>query len=291
LSLIGGSLFDNANRWRNQMGLNPYKQDEFIALQQFDILGQQATFVRLEGAFTARGKDPKPDYQLLGMMLELNGTGVYVKMVGPAQLVTDEVTNFINFVGSLQAEADDAHGGDTVAGAAPSGVELPPDHPPVAVSSEPAPTADSSGGAASGQGYAWEAPEGWLRGPERNMRLVTYGIGQASEAYVTPLGGEAGGELANINRWLGQFGQPDISQAELDAMARVSVLDKEVAFLEVSGTSKNMRGVATPDQTMLGAAYSSPSGSLFVRLTGPSVEVAGQRDAFLEFCASLTRSP
>lgn len=289
LSLSGGSLFDNANRWRGQMGLDSYSQEDFDALERFPILGEQAAILRLQGSYTGMGSNPRPGYHLLGMMLRLGDTGVFVKMVGPTELIQSEVNNFVVFISSLQAEADGAHGEETVAAAA--GVDLPADHPSIGSPPDPTATAGTGGGPGSAQGYAWEAPEGWLRGPDRSMRLATYRVGQSSEGYVSLLGGEAGGELANINRWLGQFGEPGVSQSELDAMPRVLVLGKEVAFLEVSGTSTNMQGVATPGQTMLGVAYSSPSGSLFIRLTGPSGEVAGQRAAFLAFCASFTPGP
>ena len=181
LSMSGGALFDNANRWRGQMGLDSYTKEEFDSLKRFDILGGSALLLRLEGAYSGMGANAQPGFQLLGMMLELNGTGVFVKMVGPAELVKAEERNFISFIGSLQAEGNGAHGGTTVAPAAASGVELPADHPPIGPSAAPGPVAGSVEDAQRGQGYAWKAPESWLRLPNRSMRLVTYRVGEFSE--------------------------------------------------------------------------------------------------------------
>src|SRR5262245_25745365 len=68
-------------------------------------------------------------------------------------------------------------------------------------SSLPAPAATRSG-------IRWIAPAGWTEQPASGMRAASFRVPAGEEfieVSVVPLGGEAGGELANVNRWRGQL--------------------------------------------------------------------------------------
>lgn len=74
-------------------------------------------------------------------------------------------------------------------------------------------------------GVSWTMPAGWKEEPGNGMRLATFVPPQdagRSEATVVALPGDAGGEMANVNRWRGQIGQTPID-AGLLASARQSV--------------------------------------------------------------------
>jgi hypothetical protein len=71
---------------------------------------------------------------------------------------------------------------------------------------------------------AWRLPEGWREVPGKSeLRFATFRLGPDEaplEVTVVPFAGEAGGELANVNRWRSlDLGLNDIGQDELDRIA------------------------------------------------------------------------
>ena len=62
-------------------------------------------------------------------------------------------------------------------------------------------------------GFSFTMPAGWHKAPDRPARAFTLfaGAGESLECYVTSLGGDAGGTLANVNRWRGQLGLTPVS--------------------------------------------------------------------------------
>ncbi|MBK7876033.1 MAG: hypothetical protein IPJ77_09815 [Planctomycetes bacterium] len=135
----------------------------------------------------------------------------------------------------------------------------------------------------------WTAPEGWRVGPERATRLVTFLPDDSGlvECYVTTLAGEAGGELANVNRWRGQLGARPWSSDELAAAPRAKLLGAQPALLELEGALKRDSGAPLQDAKLLAVARTRSSTSVFVKMTGPKERVNALRGAFLAFCASL----
>lgn len=311
----GGGPFANANRWRTQMKQEPYSEAEFAALPRRSVLGQEAIELEFDGAYQGMNMPAaKEGYRLVGLLFMYGGSGVYIKMVGPAALVEAERVNFDRFVESLHAAtAGHVHGpapqtasADVVSPppAVPSGA-LPPDHPPI----EPLPAghppivakaetaqdrpndAPAGPSRASAQGYSWTAPAGWSKAADRPMRLVTYTLGEggAIECYVSVLGGEAGGAAMNLNRWRGQMGAGPLSDEDLDALPKITVMGRDVPLLDVAGTYTGMGGEPKPNQRMLGVAWISPQGSVFIRMTGPDEAVATRKDEFVAFCESFER--
>lgn len=301
----GGGAFANVNRWRGQMGLSAYTQEEFDDLEKVTVLGQQAIHVDFEGSFSGMGGGQAAEgFRLLGTLLEYEGQGVFLKMVGPKEALEKERENFHAFASSLHAPAGHDHGAAQSAQSNDSTDEhaeeqtsdptgagsLPPGHPPTeAASADVVASVDVAAVVpkTSGQGYRWEAPEGWNQGPERSMRLVTYTVGGA-ECYVTLLGGQAGGMAMNINRWVGQIGKPALSEAEIESLPKIEVLGESVPLLDLTGAYGGMDGQATGGQGLLGVARIEDEGSLFVKMTGPESEVLAQKDNFIAFCQSIT---
>ncbi len=68
-------------------------------------------------------------------------------------------------------------------------------------------------------GLTWTAPATWKAKPGSAMRKGSYTIGTeggpAADLAITAFPGDVGGDLANVNRWLGQLGRPPIAAAEL----------------------------------------------------------------------------
>jgi hypothetical protein len=73
---------------------------------------------------------------------------------------------------------------------------------------------------ASGVGFAYTAPAGWVEQPPSSMKLLSFAIGSPpeliSELSVSAFPGDVGGQLANINRWRRQVGLGPISPEAMD---------------------------------------------------------------------------
>lgn len=100
-----GGIEANVNRWRTQIGLGKLTGQEIGELPQLDVLGGKATLFEATGAFTGMGgTEAEADQTVLGIIRELSGRVLFVKMVGPAELVAEERERFVAFCTSLREE-------------------------------------------------------------------------------------------------------------------------------------------------------------------------------------------
>ncbi len=84
ISQSSGSVLDNTNRWLGQFDAAPINQPKLESLPTVDFLGSKAYWVVAEGTFGgSMGKAPASGYALRGVIAEVNGTIVTVKMIGP----------------------------------------------------------------------------------------------------------------------------------------------------------------------------------------------------------------
>lgn len=147
---------------------------------------------------------------------------------------------------------------------------------PKDVEEAPVPTQEAPGA------IRWKAPAGWQERPAQGMRLATYLIpakaGQA-ELSIVRLAGEAGGDLANVNRWRGQLELPPLESLK----GHVQTIDSP------AGEVRWVDFTAAQDKRMLGAILTDGSASLFFKLTGTKKAVAESKPAFLSFLRSLRR--
>ncbi len=136
----------------------------------------------------------------------------------------------------------------------------------------------------------WDLPSGWVERPPTSMRIANFLAGgdEAAECYLTVLPGEAGGLGANVNRWLAQLAQPGLSPAQLDALPRAKLLDRDAVLLEAEGTFTGMSATTSKSgQKLLGLLFVDPDGSAFLKLVGPTETVTREREAFLALAKSM----
>lgn len=93
-----GSLVDNVNRWRGQVGLAPVSSTKEAGLQFVQVAGHEGMFL----AYTGPKSDAGPSKQLLVAMTIQGGDDWYVKMLGPERVVSAQADAFKQFVSSLQ---------------------------------------------------------------------------------------------------------------------------------------------------------------------------------------------
>ncbi len=135
----------------------------------------------------------------------------------------------------------------------------------------------------------WEAPESWEQTGERPMRLATYlpeGTGSV-ECVVSILAGEAGGVLPNLNRWRRQLGLPPLGEADKDSLASMEVLNSTAVYMECIGVPPGTGESGDTEYMLLGVVCPLSGYTLFVKMTGPTEEVAREKDRFLAFLESL----
>jgi len=307
-----GGVAANLNRWRQQMGQEPLDDAALDALPRVSVLRQEAVMMAVDGTYGGMsGELSLEDHRMLGLVVEDGGQMLFVRMTGPVELVAEEEERFVAFAQSLERDPDGAaHGGGIphahppltgaetnedlppghppLHGAGGLNMELPPGHPPIPPSLEGA-------GALSGErstlaeSMRWVAPDGWRRGQERPVRLVTYTLPEdpVTECVVTILAGPAGGAEANINRWREQMGQAALSADEIASLPHIEVLDREAPFVEFIGSFTGMDGVTRENAGLLGVVVTMPEETVFVRMTGPAEVIAEERENFIAFCSSF----
>jgi len=98
----GGGLVPNLNRWRNQFGEAPLTAEQLEALERVTMLGQPIPVLEVGGDFTGMDGGTKSDQGMLGVAWIGEGESLFVKLVGPRDVVHAERANFIAFVASLE---------------------------------------------------------------------------------------------------------------------------------------------------------------------------------------------
>ncbi len=150
---------------------------------------------------------------------------------------------------------------------------------PVAPMAEP-----SAPPAATGETLAYDTPPGWQPQPvpPGSMRLAAFKVtagDKSAEVTVIPLGGQAGGLLANVNRWRKEVGLADTSVAQLQ---------KEGKMLDAPAGSVVYVDLAGPKgERTLGGILLTGGTSWFVKLRGPADLVGSQQAKFEAFLKSL----
>jgi hypothetical protein len=98
-----GGTVANVNRWRKQMGQPDLPEAEVNQLPKRVLMGIEGVFVSLDGAYTNVGSaEALPEQRLMGVVAALGEVGLFVKMVGPKELVAANQAAFDQFVNSLR---------------------------------------------------------------------------------------------------------------------------------------------------------------------------------------------
>ena len=144
------------------------------------------------------------------------------------------------------------------------------------------------------EGFSLAAPEGWKRvQPKSSIVETEFSIPSEGEGLqpgrMTVMG--AGGSVqANVDRWYGQFAQPDGSDTKSKATTKkVKLAGCDVTIVDITGTYKDApagpfaggKAVDRPDYRMLAAIVETPDrGNYFLKFYGPGKTVAKYADGF-----------
>jgi hypothetical protein len=143
----------------------------------------------------------------------------------------------------------------------------------------------------SGAGLSWTVSSNWKAQAEWPMRLATYEVPDGGECGVYYFGQGQGGSVdANIDRWVGQFQQPE-GKPKIE---KRTIHGLKVTTVDVSGAYTGMGGPRAPEgppkqgYRLLGAVVEGPQGSVFFKFTGPSKTVAQNQAGFEKILSTLS---
>ncbi len=130
-------------------------------------------------------------------------------------------------------------------------------------------------------------PADWKEKAVTQMRVASFSAGQSSQpadVSVVPMGGTAGGDLANVNRWRGQVGLPQFGDDELQKLVeKVEIASQPANLYDIAGTSPDS-GTA---QRILAAIWYRDDTTWFFKMTGEAALVEAQKPAFVTFLKSV----
>ncbi len=161
--------------------------------------------------------------------------------------------------------------------------KLPPGHPDISS----LPGAPAAGSAALPQ-LTWTTPAGWTEVPPSEMRVASFKVagagGKQADVSVIPLPGMAGTDPANVNRWRGQVGLPELPDDGLQKTAEsVEAGGQPAQLYDIAGTNPG----SGDKERILGVIQHRDDMAWFYKMTGDADLVEQQKPAFIEFLKSL----
>lgn len=103
VSLSGGGVGENVNRWVQQFGRDALSSVDLAAMDRAEIAGSEGVWVEAAGEYASgMGQEAKPGYALAGVVAEVDGRILTVKMIGPEAEVEKEKVRLKTFAAGLK---------------------------------------------------------------------------------------------------------------------------------------------------------------------------------------------
>lgn len=136
-------------------------------------------------------------------------------------------------------------------------------------------------------------PPNWEPQPLSQMRQASFLVkgdsGAVADVSFVSLGPAAGNVLENVNRWLGQLGQPPITEQKLGEMAqRLHTSLGDVTIVDLAGLPDN----ADParDGRIIAAMVTTANATLFFKMRGNADLAEAQKDEFIKWVSAVCDS-
>src|SRR5580765_6376129 len=133
-------------------------------------------------------------------------------------------------------------------------------------------------------------PPNWEAQPLSQMRQASFLVkgdnGAVADVSFVSLGSAAGNVLENVNRWLGQLGQPPITEQKLGEMAqRLHTSLGDVTIVDLAGLPDN----ADParDGRIIAAMATTADATLFFKMRGNADLAEAQKGDFIKWVAGV----
>ena len=273
---MAGRDIDNVNRWRGQVGLAPVSEGELGKLAEtVQVGGQEGKLYEMAGQNTGSSEMNR----ILAAIVRRPDAAWFFKMVGDDALVAAQKSAFVDYLKSFSFTGAGS-------GAAMQDAQLPPSHPPIGN----IPPSAAAAAPASNEGKPkWQVPADWKEidgGQFLVAKFIVSGSDNSQAAVTVSMSaGDGGGVLGNVNRWRGQLGLNQQSQAEVEKLARsVDIEGGKAMLVDMSGTDMKS-GAKT---RLIGAIVPKGRQTWFYKLMGPAQLVEQQKDAFTKFVQSVS---
>jgi len=103
VTIAAGSELDNVNRWFDQFSVPQVSAAGLTEMRRVPIAGTTGVWVEATGQYTSgMGSPPKPGFALAGVIAEIGGRTLTLKMVGPVAEVLAQHDALESFANSLQ---------------------------------------------------------------------------------------------------------------------------------------------------------------------------------------------
>ena len=133
-------------------------------------------------------------------------------------------------------------------------------------------------------------PPNWETQPLSQMRQASFLVngdnGAIADVSFVSLGSAAGNVLENVNRWLGQLGQPPIAEQKLGEIAqRLRTSLGDVAIVDLAGLPDNADPVR--DGRIIAAMVTTGDATLFFKIRGNADLTEAQKGDFIKWVAAV----
>lgn len=259
---MAGRDIDNVNRWRGQVGLEPVSEEAMAkAAEPVEIAAQKGQLFDVAGQNPSSGDKMR----ILAAIQRRDDISWFFKMNGDDALVGQQKPAFVQFLKSLQFSAPSSQ------------AQLPPAHPSIDAAGQqaaaPTDNADKP---------KWQTPAGWTEVSGGQFLVAKFTIAGATptSVNVSMSGGEGGGVAMNVNRWRGQLGLPQATEAELGKLVtQVDTGGSKAMFVDMTGTDPR----TGQKVRLVGAIVPQANRTWFYKLMGNEQVVDQQKDAFVKF--------
>jgi hypothetical protein len=131
-------------------------------------------------------------------------------------------------------------------------------------------------------------PQGWKEKTPTQLRVASFGIsesGKSADVSVIPMGGMAGGDLANVNRWRKDVGEPALtSDDELKKTAEpVTIAGQPADLYDVAGVNAG----TGDEERIVAAILHTEDTAWFFKMVGDADLVKKNKPAFVALLKSL----
>ncbi len=133
-------------------------------------------------------------------------------------------------------------------------------------------------------------PANWEAQPPSQMRQASYIVhgenGASADISLVTLGATSGNVLDNVNRWLGQLGQPPITEEQLPKVVQHLPGDLgHVAVVDLQG--KPEQADPAKDGRIIAAMATGEGGTSFFKMRGNAELVGAEKENFLNWVTSV----
>lgn len=130
-------------------------------------------------------------------------------------------------------------------------------------------------------------PVGWKEKELTQMRVASFSVSdndKQADVSVIPMGGMAGGNLANVIRWRGQVGLGPIDEAAVQKMTeKVVIAGADADLFDIAGTSPGSGDA----QRIIASVLHRDDTAWFFKMTGDADVVEKNKAAFIAFLKSV----